>query len=595
MKIFKVNFIIAVMLLALLIPVGVSAAPSDGITTSVNFTPADILVKFNPAASPAEVALIHRQNEGQVKKLIAELGVQVVTVPSGKVLEKVRAYRANPKVVYAEPDYLAKADLSPDDPYFSQQWGLTKIQAMQAWDITTGVSEVKIAILDTGVYLTHPDLSAKIIESVNFTTSTTANDSYGHGTHVAGIAAASTNNSLGTAGLGYNSTILNVKVLGDDGYGSYSWISQGIIWAADNGAKVINMSLGGTSPSSTLEAAINYAWQKGVVVVASAGNNSSSTPSYPAYYAKVIAVAATDSSDRIAYYSSYGDWVDVASPGSSIYSTKIYNSYGYMSGTSMAAPHVSGLASLVFTCVTDTNGNHLVNDEVRTQIETTCDDIGATNIGGGRINAYKAVQTQTTTETGTIAGVVTDSATGSPVPGASVTDGIRSSMTGPDGNYAINDVPVGEYIVTATAEGYEDEIQNIVVVAEQTTTASFSLTETSTPPPDPPAPVQDLWVSSTELGLTGKIMRLTIQVTGETGVVSSAQVTAQITCDDRTWDFTGTTDSTGTVVFTISKPSTGTYEALVTGVTADGYEWDDSVGDNTASFTVAARTKPTKK
>ncbi len=152
---------------------------------------------------------------------------------------------------------------------------------------------------------------------------------------MAGIAAASTNNGIGVAGLGRDSTIMNVKVLNDSGGGYYSWVAAGIIWAADNGAEIINMSMGGKSHSQVLEDAVNYAWSKGVVVVAAAGNSGTSSPFYPAYYTDCIAVAATDSMDNVASWSSFGDWVDVAAPGASIYSTLMTGGYGSKHGTSM--------------------------------------------------------------------------------------------------------------------------------------------------------------------------------------------------------------------------------------------------------------------
>ena len=171
-------------------------------------------------------------------------------------------------------------------------------------------------------------------------------DVNGHGSHVAGIAAAATNNGLGVAGVGYNAESWTSRCSATRARALFG-LRRGITWAADNGANVINLSLGGTMDSSALESAVNYAWSKGVVVVAAAGNNASSTPFYPAYYANVIAVAATTDLDRLASFSDFGDWVDVAAPGISIYST-IPGGYGYMSGTSMASPFVSGLAALLF-------------------------------------------------------------------------------------------------------------------------------------------------------------------------------------------------------------------------------------------------------
>ncbi|HEX3036497.1 MAG TPA: S8 family serine peptidase, partial [Thermodesulfobacteriota bacterium] len=191
------------------------------------------------------------------------------------------------------------------------------------------------------------------------------------------------------AGVGYNCVLMNGKVLNDSGSGSWSGIANGIIWAADNGAKVINMSLGGPSGSSTVQSAINYAWNKGVVIVAAAGNEGISSPSYPAYYSNVIAVAATDENDNIASFSNYGTWVDVAAPGVDILSAYIrYNPpYVFLSGTSMASPHVAGLAGLLAS-----QGRNNIN--IRAAIENTTDNIGLYPIANGqkgRINAHKAV------------------------------------------------------------------------------------------------------------------------------------------------------------------------------------------------------------
>jgi len=224
-----------------------------------NYAQDQILVSFRQNVEPSEMSLIHRQYGGSVKGTISALGVQVVNIPQGKVVEKVKAYSANPKVAYAEPDYQCQAIGSPDDIYFGMQWGLGKIEATQAWDVTQGNGNINIAILDTGVDIDHPDLAGKVIANVNFSSSSTTDDIHGHGTHVAGIVAANTNNGIGVTGVGYDSTIMNVKVLGDNGSGFYSSLATGIVWAADNGAEIISLSLGGTTSSITLENIINNA------------------------------------------------------------------------------------------------------------------------------------------------------------------------------------------------------------------------------------------------------------------------------------------------------------------------------------------------
>jgi len=561
---------VAILLISSL-PAIASSAPPDN--PASDFSSQQILVKFKPGTSLPEVAEIHRQLGGQVKETIPGIGVQVVTVPKGRAMAKAKAYSSNARVAYAEPDFVAQALGSPDDPEFVNQWGMVKIQSPQAWDVTTGSSSINIAILDTGVDLDHPDLVSKIINSVDFSNSGTVDDVYGHGTHVAGIAAAMTNNGIGVTGLSYRCAIMNVKVLDNNGMGAYSWIISGIIWAADNGARIINLSLGAAYASSGLEDAVSYAWSKGAVIVAAAGNNGDTTPMYPAYYTNCIAVAATDANDATASWSNYGDWVDVAAPGVSIYSTLKDNSYGYLSGTSMASPHVAGLAALLFTMVGDSNGDGFLNDEVRARVETTCDDIGVSGIGSGRINAYRAVQTGIAT--GVAVGIVTSSGDGMPVAGATVSDGVRTSLTDGSGQYIITGVPEGTHTLTASAPGYYGASQAVSVVAQQTATADFAL-------PKLPA----LWVESITFGVSGKNLCLTVKVVSESGAVAGAQVAVQLTNGVQNWNFAGSTDSSGTATFVVTRAPTATYTATVTALTLAGYCRDTTRGVNLASYTL---------
>src|SRR3989344_5290599 len=315
----------------------------------------------------------------------------VLQVPKNRALEFVANLSKSPLVEYAEKDELAFTQEIPNDPYYPNQWGLNKIKAPGGWDVSHGSGTVKIAIADTGIDGTHPDLGAKIAAAVDCTRSCAAvssTDGNGHGTHVAGIASAVTGNGQGVAGVGYNSNLYSVQVLDSGGSDYYSWIANGIIWATNNGADVINLSLGGTSSSSTLRNAVEYAWNRGVVVVAAAGNRNSSGALYPAYYQQAIAVGATTSTDTKASFSSYGSWVDVASPGLDIFSTFPGGRYIYMSGTSMSTPFVSGLAGLLF-------GFHpgWSNLQVRNQIEGTTDKISGTGTYWkyGRINPCKAL------------------------------------------------------------------------------------------------------------------------------------------------------------------------------------------------------------
>jgi thermitase len=290
-----------------------------------------------------------------------------------------------------EPDFVVSNDNS------NRQWAITKIMAPQAWQVTAGEPDILIAVLDTGIDKDQKNLSGKVIAEVNFTDTDTSADVYGHGTHIAGVISAGANNSAGIDGLAPDCRLLNVKVADDQGRFDSKVAARGVVWAVDHGAKVINMSLVTYEPSSALEDAINYAWSRGAVIVAAAGNLAGDKIVYPAYYSRCIAVAATDSNDCVVSWSSQGEWVDVAAPGVDIYSTLPANKYGYKSGTSMAAAHVSGVAGLLFALEEDKDGNGLINDEVRAALENGCDGLDISALKG-RINAYHAVSSALTSK-----------------------------------------------------------------------------------------------------------------------------------------------------------------------------------------------------
>lgn len=283
-----------------------------------------------------------------------------------------------------------------NDPYISKQWALKRIQAPTLWQGTTGYRDVIVAILDTGIDQNHEDLKGRVVAKVNFTDSPTPDDIHGHGTHIAGIVAATSNNSIGIAGLAPESRLMNVKVADDKGRCQAAVVARGIIWAVDNGASVINISLELKEPSSELRDAVNYAWSRGAVIVAAAGNDGNELPIYPAYYENSIAVAATRENDKLAPLSNHGGWVDVAAPGFNIYSTLPDDDYGYASGTSFATAYVSGLAAALFSVVADTNGDGKLNDEVRAAIEAGCQEIDASGVGKGRIDATNSLSSYLT-------------------------------------------------------------------------------------------------------------------------------------------------------------------------------------------------------
>ncbi|WP_018963760.1 S8 family peptidase [Coprothermobacter platensis] len=359
----------------------------------------------------------------------------VFKLPKGKAINDViNAIKSDPNVEYVELNYIAHAFAVPNDTYFNPyQWdlynyGMTSngyvsnygIQAVSAWDITRGAG-VKVAIIDTGVayenygsYTKAPDLANTYFDTANaydfVNNDTHANDDNGHGTHVAGTIAQSTNNNMGAAGIAYEATILPIKVLDSSGSGSYDAIANGIIWAADHGARVINMSLGGSQGSTTLQNAIQYAYNKGLVIVCASGNDGKSTVSYPAAYTQCIAVGSTRFDGNRVSYSNYGSALDIVAPGGDTSVDQNHDGYGdgilqqtfpqgspnsfgyyFFQGTSMASPHVAGVAALVLSAHPT-----YTNEQVRTAMQSTAKDLGTTGwdkyYGYGLVNAYAAVR-----------------------------------------------------------------------------------------------------------------------------------------------------------------------------------------------------------
>jgi thermitase len=399
------------------------AAPSNAVTTShaaAQSAPiaGQIIVKFRDHGAAAGVLRQQGLREGDG---IGSTGAHLIKVPAGTELRLIEALSRNPAVEFAEPDEPVTAATA--DEYFPRQYALQNngqaftntantlavaggtadadVDAVEAWSVTTGTG-IKVAVLDSGVASDNNDITPKVVARGNFTNGKPGEDNYGHGTHVAGIVAATANNTVGVAGVCPGCTILDGKVLNDSGIGSSSALANGINWAVSNGAKVINMSLG-VRASRTLETAVNNAWSKGVVLVAAAGNGGGQTKIYPGAYPNVIAVAATDNTDAKASFSTYGaSWVDVAAPGVNVYSTfpnhtfvlgtQNNRSFGYDvgNGTSMSAPIVAATAALAWS-----SHAGATNTSVRANIESTAD----TTMPGtgtywkyGRVNANDAVR-----------------------------------------------------------------------------------------------------------------------------------------------------------------------------------------------------------
>ncbi len=414
----------AVSLLVALVIALVSGKPvaTTGVE-AMRFRPGGILVKFKEGTSAAEMQAVLTRRELAIQREIPPLGIKSLAVPPGQELMIVEDLRRDPSVEYAEPDYHAAVTIIPNDARWDNQWAPAKIGAPAAWEIATGSPEIIIAVLDTGVKLDHPDLAAKIwinpgeipansldddqngkVDDVHgwhfyhhcsnsdclpFEDDDLTDDN-GHGTHVAGIAAAETDNEVGIAGMSWGAQLLPVKVLDEYGDGWYSDVIAGIVYATDSGADIINLSLGGEESSPALQDAVDYAQARGVLLIAATGNNGGSVL-YPAACDHVLAVGATDVNDLCPGFSNHGPEIDIAAPGVAIYSTwPRLDGYWHKSGTSMAAPHVAGLAALIWSIRPDAT-----NDYVAWVIIQTAVDLGTPGwdefYGWGRIDAYQSL------------------------------------------------------------------------------------------------------------------------------------------------------------------------------------------------------------
>ena len=397
------------------------------------FSDDSVLVRFAPGAAASSVLEAHRDAKGTVIRSIDPIGLTVVKVPAGSATQALARYQSNPNVEFADLNYrryvFYPVTNEGSEPglgvpnNFAEQYGLhntgqafgatadplfgtlvypsyqatagADINAPEAWEISRGSAGVAIAVLDSGIACTHLDLEGKCIEEINFVADkgSTLQDVLGHGTHVAGIAAAATDNYIGIAGVGWNTSVGSLKTCWEDftyalfgiilGQCDDADVIDAIIHATDSGRyKVISMSFAGAEISASFESAVNYAWTNGMILVAGAGNGYSQAMLYPAAFTNVIAVGSTDYHDNLSGFSTFGPWVSVLAPGSNILSTvpgelcgqpagEPSDCYDYKSGTSMATPHVSGLAALLWA-----QSPGASNTQIRSLIEDGADDTG---------------------------------------------------------------------------------------------------------------------------------------------------------------------------------------------------------------------------
>lgn len=335
--------------------------------------------------------LTNTTKEMLVTKTSTSSTIYTVDVPTGKsITEYMNELKAQPEVVRVEPDYLLKHSYTSNDIDLDLQTHHVNIETKKAWDKTKGSTNIIVAVIDDGIDLYHEDLIDNITKPFDIVQDSSYYIPAGeHGTHVAGIIAGKIDNYMGGSGVAPHTKIMPINVF--DGDGAYSSdVIKAIYYAVDNDADIINMSLGNYYYSWLYQEAINYAHDAGLVIIAAAGNDATSTPSYPAAYEHVVSVASTTSSDYPSYFSNYGSTIDVSAPGSYIYSTLPYDQYGKMSGTSMAAPVVSGVAALI-----KAKEPFLTGDQIVKRLTDTADDLGVKgkdeDYGYGRVNAAKAV------------------------------------------------------------------------------------------------------------------------------------------------------------------------------------------------------------
>ncbi|MBA2483876.1 MAG: S8 family serine peptidase [Nitrosomonas sp.] len=323
------------------------------------------------------------------KHYIEELNLHICELPDGADERKIKQIlKKDPRLKNVELDMIVTLDQTITDPSFNRSWALPKIEAPTAWDISTG-DGIIVAVLDTGVDSTHPDLAANMVPGWNmFDNNDDTADVHNHGTWVAGTIAAAANNAAGSAGVAWSAEIMPVRIAAPDGTAFISTIANGIRWAADHGAKVVNASFSGVAGSAAIQSAAHYLRNKGGVLVVSAGNTGTEF-NYPPSYAIMVA-AATDSNDQRPSWSSYGSYVDIASPGVSIFTTRKGGGYSFVSGTSFSSPIVAATAALMLSA-----NNELTPSDLDQLMLSTTVDLGEPGFdnfyGMGRVDAAAAV------------------------------------------------------------------------------------------------------------------------------------------------------------------------------------------------------------
>jgi subtilisin family serine protease len=566
---------------------GLAAAATSSAATArlPEVVPGEVVVGFHTSDALDARAASAAQGVGLVLGRQPRLRAARLRIRNGaSVRNVIENLRRRSDVAYVEPVYILRASATPNDSAYASQWALTKTQTDRSWDVWQPQSKVTVAIVDTGIELAHPDLTDVVLRdsggnvvSYNALTgtasSTAANDDNGHGTHCAGTIAARINNARGVAGVaGWNPAVPNsntfvqlmgVKVLDAEGSGTDADVAEGIIWAADHGADVISMSLGGEGSSTTLANAVTYARNHGVVVVAAAGNESTAIRSYPAAYTGVISVAATDSSDTLANFSNYGTWVKVAAPGVQIYSTYPGGRYSTLSGTSMATPHVAGEVAAILAQnpnLTPAQVEALVVSNVDSYTPYRSRTLAA---GAGRINVLRALQA---------AGGDAVSVAALSLDPTSVQGGTTATAT----VTLTGTAPTGGTAVTVFSDATAATVPASVTVPAGQSSTTFTVSTSAV----------SSATSATLTATVGAVSRTaTLQITAPTAAVSLSSFAVNPT------SILGGSGVTGLVTLSRVAPAGGLTVSLSSGNAAATVPAGVSIaaGTSTASFTITTR------
>lgn len=591
------------------------------------WAPGEIIVKFKRGISEDVIRQINQRHGTSVLSISKRGQFMRLRIPTNRTVEEmVSIYSRNPNVEYAEPNFIASALMIPNDPYYFYQWHLDNsvyggIHMESAWEISAG-SGVTIAVIDTGIayedyesgrgwwkesYYQAPDLNETcFVEGYDFVNDDNhPNDDNSHGTHVAGTIAQSTNNNKGVAGIAYQSCLMPVKVLDENGAGTYADVVEGIYFAADHGATVINLSLGGTDPSTTLENAVAYAYNRGVTIICAAGNEYlwGNSPLYPAAYdAYCIAVGATRYDETKSYYSNTGSYLDIAAPGGDLTvdqngdgyadgvlqntfnpNSKNTKEFGYwfFQGTSMAAPHVAGVAALLIS-------NGVTGpDNIRAALESTAEDLGTTGwdetYGWGLVDAAAALGS--TPDNPPVADAGPDQS-------AYVNDTVYFDGSGStdDGEIISYDWNFGDGTI-----GSGSKVEHIYTT-EGTYTVTLAVTDnggltdsdTAIVTVTSPSEATEVTVKSITYTTQGgryndKHLLITVSLVDDLdNPVPDASVSIEVYLDDGSLysSGTGTTDSEGKVTFKLINTPSDCYKTVVTDVTAEGLTWDSLTPEN---------------